>query len=187
MNVFWKHALRSACFAFLLLALAAAAGCGESTTAASATVSSETPTVTTVRPERRSVRHSLEQPGQIEGFEQTPLYAKISGYVRKLNVDIGDRVRKDQVLAELSVPELEEQLRQKEALVAQARAEIENSKRMTLTAEATVGRSQAAVKLAQAGVTRADANFAYWKSESERSPSAFADQLHRSIVCGTDV
>ena len=169
MNTFWKNILRSASLASLPLALAAATGCADSTAASPTAASTETPTVTTVWPERQSVRHILEQPGQIEGFEQTPLYAKVSGYVRKFNVDIGDRVREGQVLAELSVPELEEQLHQKEALTAQARADIENSQRMVQTAEATVGRSEASVKLAQAGVTRADANFAYWKSESERA------------------
>ena len=52
---------------------------------------------------------------------QAPLYAKVSGYVTKLNVDIGDSVRAGQVLAELSVPELEEQLHQKEALAGGGR------------------------------------------------------------------
>src|SRR4051812_9781376 len=49
------------------------------------------PAVRLVKPERKTVRHPIEQPGfNIEAFQQTPLYAKISGYVRKWQVDIGD-------------------------------------------------------------------------------------------------
>jgi multidrug efflux pump subunit AcrA (membrane-fusion protein) len=95
-------------------------------------------------------------------------------------VDIGDRVQAGQVLAELSVPELQEQLRQKEALAAQARAEVENSKRMVATAEATVTRSGAALKVTEAGLTRAEADFTYWQNENEGArrllPSAPIDQ-----------
>ncbi len=168
MKASWKHVLRVAVLGSLLLLLAAAVGCSQSVPAAQTAGSTEPATVTTVRPERQSLRHGVEQPGQIEGFEQAPLYAKVSGYVRKLNVDIGDRVRAGQVLAELSVPELEEQLHQKEALAVQARAEVENSKRMVQTAEATIVRMEAALKLAEAGVTRAEANFTYWQNENER-------------------
>ena len=180
MRAHWKNLLRVATLGSLPLLLAAVAGCGQSVPAAQTAASAEPTAVATVRPERQALRHSVEQPGQIEGFEQAPLYAKVGGYVRKLNVDIGDRVHAGQVLAELSVPELEEQLHQKEALAAQARAEVENSKRMVRTAEATIVRTEAALKLAEAGVTRADANFTYWQNESERArrllPSASIDQ-----------
>src|SRR5437868_14923064 len=72
--------------------------------------------VALVRPERKTVRHPIEQPGfNIEAFQETALYAKISGYVQKWNVDIGDRVKKDQVLAELYVPEMVVDLKEKAA------------------------------------------------------------------------
>src|SRR5437016_3864206 len=65
-------------------------------------VSRSEATVRVMRPERKTIRHPIEQPGfNIEAFQETPLYAKISGYVRSWKVDIGDRVKKDQVLAEL--------------------------------------------------------------------------------------
>src|SRR5262245_58362163 len=85
---------------YSLLSVAAAAvvsasavvlsGCGRGNAAdhPAAAVTPDLPAVVTVRPERETVRHTVEQPGQIEGFEQTPLYAKIAGYVARLNVDI---------------------------------------------------------------------------------------------------
>ena len=175
MTVRWKIALGLAPLAGLPVLLAFVAGWGGSAPAAAVAPASPGPTVvTTVRPERGALRHTVEQPGQVQGFEQAPLYAKVSGYVRKLNADIGDRVKAGQVLAELSVPELEEQLHQKEALAAQARAEVENSKQTVRTAEATVGRSAAALKLSEAGVERAEASFAYWRNESERAKRLLA-------------
>src|SRR5207249_1196969 len=43
------------------------------------------PAVVAVKPVQRSFRHKIEVPGEIQAFEQTPMYAKISGYVSKVN------------------------------------------------------------------------------------------------------
>src|SRR5436305_256417 len=84
----------------------------------------ETPEVKVVRPEKKDVRRLIERPGfNIEAYERTPLYAKIPGYVKKWNVDIGDRVQKGDVLAELNVPEMDVELQQKEASIRQASSE----------------------------------------------------------------
>src|SRR4051794_15150009 len=101
----WKIALGVTPLAGLPVLFALVVGYGRSAPApASATPTSAEPAaVTTVHPEYGTLRHAVEQPGQVQGFEQTPLYAKVSGYVRKLNADIGDRVKAGQVLAELSV------------------------------------------------------------------------------------
>ena len=76
--------------------------------------------VEVVRPERQTVRRSVGEPGQFQAFETTALHAKIPGYVKEWTVNIGDSVKKGQVLAELAVPELDAELRQKQAAVEQA-------------------------------------------------------------------
>jgi multidrug efflux pump subunit AcrA (membrane-fusion protein) len=171
MNTVLRWLGRAGAVAGLPLLLAAATGCSRLSNAAPAP-SPETEAapaaVATVRPERQTLRRAVEQPAQIEGFEQTALVAKISGYVQKINADIGDRVTKGQVLAELWVPELVEELHQKEAAEAQAKAEIEQARRMLKVAEAAVARAGANVRLAVAGRTRADASLARWRSELER-------------------
>jgi len=68
------------------------------------------PTITIIHPEARTLQKVVEQPGRIEGFEQTPLYSKLPGYVKKWSADIGDVVKEGQVLAELFIPEAEEEL-----------------------------------------------------------------------------
>jgi membrane fusion protein, multidrug efflux system len=61
---------------------------------------------------------SIEIPGTVRGYIETPVYAKIAGYLKKIWVDKGDRVHKGQVLARLESPELDHQ-------VASARASYE--------------------------------------------------------------
>jgi multidrug efflux pump subunit AcrA (membrane-fusion protein) len=99
--------------------------------------------VTIVRPQRKTVRRVFKRPGyNIAAYQSTALYAKISGYVRKWNFDIGDRVRKDEVMAELWIPELEVELQQKKAAVEQADAEIQQARAAVLRAKAEYDRTK---------------------------------------------
>jgi multidrug efflux pump subunit AcrA (membrane-fusion protein) len=154
----------------LAVLLAAGSGCSRVSSAAAPepTVSAEPTVVTTVYPERRTIQRTIEQPGQIEGYAQTPLYAKIPGYVSKLHVDIGDRVKEGQLLAELSVPETVEEHRQKQAAVVQGRAEVVQAKRLLAVAEATVKKAEAALQLAKAGRARAQSSVIRWRAEDNR-------------------
>jgi multidrug efflux pump subunit AcrA (membrane-fusion protein) len=101
--------------------------------------------VRVARPQRKTVRHPVEQPGfNIEAFQETPLYAKVAGYVGKWDprYDIGRTVRRGEVLAELSVPEMEVELRQKEAAVQQAAAQVEQARAAVLVAQAQLERAE---------------------------------------------
>jgi RND family efflux transporter MFP subunit len=118
------------------------------------------------------------QPGRIEAFEQTPLLPKIAGYVSEVLVDIGDRVEKDQVLLRLAVPELHDELRHKEALVAQAKAEMHQAAAAIAAAEAALATATAKVTEAKAGTLRAQAELERWKSESAR----MSDLVKREAV-----
>jgi RND family efflux transporter MFP subunit len=99
--------------------------------------------VRVINPERKTILHPIEQPGfNIEPFQETPVYARVTGYVQKWYVDLGDRVDEGHVLAVLNVPEMKVDLRQKEAAVNQAAAQVEQAKAAVLTAEAQLRRSQ---------------------------------------------
>jgi RND family efflux transporter MFP subunit len=112
--------------------------------------------VAVVKPERAVLHLAVRQPGYIQAFERTPVFAKISGYVQKLNVDIGDRVSKGAILAELWVPEMDVDLAQKEALVGQAEAELKRSKEMVAVAEADFKSASARVQATAAARLRAE-------------------------------
>jgi multidrug efflux pump subunit AcrA (membrane-fusion protein) len=153
--------------ALLMMGMLSGCGRGDAATPAKAPAAEATE-VGIGRPERQTLRVTVEQPGQIEGFEQAPLYAKVAGYVQKICADIGDRVTAGQVLAELSVPELQEELHQKEAAVAPAQAEVTDAERALAAAEASLKKAEAALNLAEAGQIRADASYARWQSEYDR-------------------
>jgi len=75
--------------------------------------------------ERGSSERTLALPGDITAFEDSPVYARVNGYVKKWTVDIGARVKAGDLLAEIETPELDQQLRQTQALVIQAKANAE--------------------------------------------------------------
>ena len=140
----------------------------ESCAAASTPAAASPLRVTAVGPVRKTLRLEIGQPGQIEAFEFTPLFAKLPSYVQKLYVDIGDRVSSDQLLVELFLPELKDELRQKEAAMAQAQAQIDLAAAAVRAAEAAVATAQANIRLAEAGLIRAEADVVRWQSQYAR-------------------
>lgn len=160
---------------FLVVMPAASTGCqrhrAEAPTAA-APAEQAIPTVTVVNPERKTVRRTISQPGYIQAFEQAPILSKIAGYVQKMNVDIGDRVSKGQVLAELWVPEMEVDVAQKEALVFQSEAEIKQAKEAATVAEADLASSEAKLRAAESTSLRAEAHLQHSQSQLERLSKA---------------
>lgn len=120
---------------------------------------------------RKTLVLTTTQPGRIEAFESAPLYGKVSGYVSDVLVDIGDKVKRGQTLVRIAVPELDDDRRQKQALVAQAKAEIGQSHAALRAAEAGVASSQAAIEQTKAAVARAEAEYARWQAESGRLDS----------------
>jgi HlyD family secretion protein len=126
------------------------------------------PEVTAVKPERRVLTLSTTQPGRIEAFERTPLFAKVAGYVKDVRVDIGDEVKKDEVLVRIAVPELVDELHEKEALVAQAEAEVRQAESLITASRAAAETAQARIAEVDAGLIRAKADVERWKSEHDR-------------------
>lgn len=112
--------------------------------------------------QRGNISHLLSLAGQFQAYQVVDVHAKVSGYVRSIYVDIGDRVHAGEVLATLEVPELSAQYRstQSEAL-----------------------RSQAAITAAQHEVSRArslhvavQANYDRLAKASEQRPGLIAEQ-----------
>jgi RND family efflux transporter MFP subunit len=93
-------------------------------------------------------------PGSVHAFEHADLYAQASGYLDKLNVDIGDRVHKDQLLAEIAVPDRVQEVQRREACVKQAEAQVQQAIAQRAAAEAGVQAAEAVVKESDAIVEK---------------------------------
>jgi len=109
---------------FLFLVLAGlAGGCGEAGKA-DAERAVDAPTAAVVKVTRGNIADDLEIASEFQPFQEVDVYAKVSGYIHKLSVDYGAHVRKGQVLAELEIPELQQQLQQDEASVRRSEQDL---------------------------------------------------------------
>ncbi|CAM2153246.1 membrane fusion protein, multidrug efflux system [Pararobbsia alpina] len=79
-------------------------------------------TVSVIRPVMSEGAQQLTLPGRLAANYDAPIYARVSGYLKSWNVDIGARVHKGQVLAEIETPDLNAQLSQAQADLANAQA-----------------------------------------------------------------
>ena len=86
--------------------------------------------------QRQTISDSFAIAGEFLPYQEVELHAKVAGYVRRINVDIGDRVRKGQVLAVLEVPELQAQVQGATANVRHSSEEINRAQRELDRAEA---------------------------------------------------
>ena len=80
------------------------------------------PTVSIIRAKPGDVNKELVLPGNVQAFMDTPIYARTNGYLKRWYFDIGARVKAGQLLAEIEAPEIDDQLQQARADLANARA-----------------------------------------------------------------
>ena len=100
------------------------------------------PVVNVAPVSRSAAQTSLVLPGNIQAVTEAPVLARASGYLKKRDADIGDRVTEGQVLAEIEAPELKQQIRQAQAAIDQAYSGVQQ-------AEAAVEQGRANVSLAR--------------------------------------
>ncbi|MBM3725643.1 MAG: efflux RND transporter periplasmic adaptor subunit [Acidobacteria bacterium] len=103
--------------------------------------------VTTARVSQSPPLRHIELPGSAQGILETSIHARAEGYIHKLHVDIGDRVKAGQLLVEIDSPELDQQLRVARARVSQLQAAYAQ-------AEAALLQAQANQRLAQLTLDR---------------------------------
>jgi HlyD family secretion protein len=143
--------------------------------------------VTPITAVKKKLVRYTEQPGQIAAMEETPIVAKISGYVRRIHVDIGDRVKgpvydgdtlkePGQPLIEIDVPEMHKEHAQKLAAIDQAKSEIKQSQAAINVAKAMRASAEAMVAEAQASIDRVNADYERRKSELARMTDLAARQ-----------
>jgi RND family efflux transporter MFP subunit len=97
------------------------------------------PTVTVVQPTSGAVTQEIVLPGNTQAFNDTPIYARTNGYLKRWYVDIGTHVQQGQLLAEIDTPEIDQQLEQ-------ARADLKNAQANEQLAQITAARWQSLLK-----------------------------------------
>jgi multidrug efflux pump subunit AcrA (membrane-fusion protein) len=160
----------------LLLLPGLLCGCSRSDPAPASPISLD-PAVKVVHARYRTVKRTVEQPGVIGAYERTALYAKVSGFVQKWNVDIGDRVKKGATLVELMAPELVAQHQQMQAQVVLDQAMVAQSKKQHVVAQRNVKAAAEQVAQARADVKSYEAAVERWESEVKRLTALVGERV----------
>jgi RND family efflux transporter MFP subunit len=85
------------------------------------------PVVNVSRVTRSETNSFLVLPGNIQAVTEAPILSRATGYIRKRYVDIGDRVKSGQVVAEVEAPELDQQILQANAAIEQAKSGVQQA------------------------------------------------------------
>ena len=125
--------------------LATGAACSRSE--AQARTPADVPTVAVAKVTRGDVAQVLTIAAEFRPFQEIDVHAKVAGYLKAINVDVGDRVKAGQLLAVLEIPELQDELQQDEASVKRAEQEVNR-------AQADLERAQSAHEMAHLGTER---------------------------------
>jgi HlyD family secretion protein len=118
------------------------------------TTRSQMPSVKLVKPRTGGIPRTIQQPATMHAFESVDLYAMVSGYLKTQAVDIGSRIKKGEVLAEINVPRDSKARDESAALVAQAKAQIDQANARVKMAQAQAAATDAAIKVAEADLDR---------------------------------
>jgi HlyD family secretion protein len=143
-----------------------------------ATDGSLLPRVEVVKPSRGGMERTTQQPGTVHAFEFAQLYAKVSGYVQELKVDRGSRVKKDELLVELYVPELVAAVEQAKAGLVRAHAGVEIATARVATAEEKIKAAWAYEKETEAKWQAAIA----WREYRQKQYDRISDLVARRAV-----
>jgi RND family efflux transporter MFP subunit len=162
---------------------------------AEAQVAAGPPMVLAAKLEQGDPSGHIELPATVQAFNQTPVYARTSGYVKARYVDIGDRVRRGQLLAEIDDPQTAQALMQARATVLQQKAQLQqmeanavlskvtNERWQGLVKQGVVSQQDADQRLAQANVDVANVNAAKANiAAGEANVRSLADQASFSRV-----
>ncbi len=122
---------------------------------------SSEPRVEVTQPQHGGMARTTRQPGTIRAFEFAQLYAKVSGYLDRLGVDRGSRVKKDQLLAHIFDPELDAAVVQAQAALERVEAAVEQAKEHVNVALAFQRAAEARKKKADADLESAVATRTY--------------------------
>src|SRR6202165_3504981 len=103
---FFESLPTAAAIVLVAICLVVFTGCSHSGDSSSSVSADAPPTAAVVEARRTQLSNTLSIAGEFLPYQEVELHAKVTGYIRNINVDIGDHVHQGQVLANLEVPEL---------------------------------------------------------------------------------
>ena len=176
----WRAAVRRLAFGFV--ACLAVPGCSKQEESRYTSVT-KPPTVQLVKPQTRDIVRVVGQPSFTQSYERNSVYPKMNAYILNWIVDIGDRVKKGDTLANLFVPELVADHGTKKATVVLDQERIALANKIVEVAAADVDAAVARLEEARAELAGYRAEAERWDSETKRLDT----ELKRGVVNPQDV
>src|SRR5580765_8057459 len=131
----------------VVVGAAAAAGSTACTRPRAAPATAERPSVSVTTIARGDLAQTLTLAAEFRPYQEIEVHAKVAGYVKAINVDVGDRVSAGQLLAVLEIPELQDEMVTDEASVKRSNEEVNR-------AQADLVRAESVHDVAHLGSTR---------------------------------
>jgi RND family efflux transporter MFP subunit len=132
------------------------------------TEKSAIPVVAVIHPTQEKPDEDLVLPGSLQAFEESPIFARTSGYLVKWYKDIGSRVEKGDLLAKIDTPEIDQELSQARAARQQTAAQLQlakttaerwqNLRKSDSVSQQEADQQVSAYQQGQANLAAADAN-----------------------------
>ena len=126
------------------------------------------PTVAVVHPTAEKPDYELRLPGSLQAFQESPIHARTNGYLQRWYKDIGSRIKKGELLAEIDTPEVDQELNQVRAARQQTLSQMElaritterweNLRKTDSVSAQEADQQSSAYRQSQANLAAADAN-----------------------------
>jgi RND family efflux transporter MFP subunit len=152
--------------------------------AAAAETAAERPVVLVSPAHLAAAQETIDLPGDLQAIIESPIFARADGFMKTRLVDIGDRVRAGQLMAELETPELDQQINQARATLAQSQASLKELQADIALSKANLNLAKATLDrwlhLAEKGVVsrqereEKEADFAVKQAQTEKAEATLA-------------
>src|SRR5689334_21361581 len=139
---------------------------------ANETEAASIPTVAVIHPAVEAGDENLVLPGTLQAYVESPIYARTNGYLRKWYRDIGSRVNKGELLADIDTPEVDQQL-------GQARADLNTAQANAHLSDITASRSTHLLKTD--GVSKQEVDNAMGDQAAKRASMQSAEAHVRRL------
>lgn len=136
-------------------------------------VETAVPTIETFTIQQEKLSTALKIPGELEGFQEVDMYAKVSGFVKEINVDIGSTVKKGALLMVLEAPETSSQL-------AAAESRLHAQEAVYMTSNSTYNRILETSKV-EGTISKNDLELAEGRKNSDYAQLQAAKAAYREV------
>ena len=160
--------------AILGFAAVVLSSCDRSSSAVSATSSSVSVAVTEVR--RGTLTHTVDLTAEFQPWQQVEIHAKVAGYVKQMDVDVGDHVKAGGILATLEIPEIQDEEKQADAAVLSAQEQVKSMQAGLDQSALLAQRLNAAAKESKDLIAQQDLDNADSKQRADQANLAAAQQ-----------